>query len=102
MELIETKEFFQIDHKKIEVLVHSQSIVHALICFCDGGMLAHLSAHDMKHAINYALNWPSRKNSLRSGKNNGNRVRLICCLSASTCAKSVLKVRFIRRVGVMR
>ena len=63
MELIETKEFFEIDHKKIEVLVHSQSIVHALVCFCDGGMLAHLSDHNMKHAINYALNWPSRRNS---------------------------------------
>ena len=63
MELIETKEFFQIDHNKIEVLIHPQSIVHALVCFCDGGMLAHLSDHDMKHAINYALNWPTRRNS---------------------------------------
>ena len=63
MELIETKEFFQIDHNKIEVLIHPQSIVHALVCFCDGGMLAHLSDHDIKHAINYALNWPTRRNS---------------------------------------
>jgi 1-deoxy-D-xylulose-5-phosphate reductoisomerase len=63
MELIETKEFFQVDHKKIEVLIHPQSIVHALVCFVDGGMLAHLSDHDMKHAINYALNWPARRNS---------------------------------------
>ena len=63
MELIETKEFFQVDHKKIEVLIHPQSIVHALVCFFDGGMLAHLSDHDMKHAINYALNWPARRNS---------------------------------------
>lgn len=63
MELIETKEFFQVDHKKIEVLIHPQSVVHALVCFVDGGMLAHLSDHDMKHAINYALNWPARRNS---------------------------------------
>jgi len=63
MELIETKEFFQVDHKKIEVLIHPQSVVHALVCFVDGGMLAHLSEHDMKHAINYALNWPARRNS---------------------------------------
>ena len=63
MELIETKEFFQVDHKKIEVLIHPQSVVHALVCFVDGGMLAHLSDHDMKHAINYALNWPARLNS---------------------------------------
>ena len=60
MELIETKELFGINHEKIDVLVHPESIIHALIGFKDGGMIAHLSKNDMKHAISYALNFPER------------------------------------------
>ena len=60
MELIETKELFGINHEKIDVLVHPESIIHALIGFKDGGMMAHLSKNDMKHAISYALNFPER------------------------------------------
>ena len=60
LELIETKEFFGIDPDRIEVLVHPQSIVHALVGFVDGALMAHLGAPDMRHAIGYALNWPDR------------------------------------------
>ena len=60
MELIETTELFEIDHKKVDVIIHPESIVHALIGFRDGGVLAHLSKCDMRHAISYALNWPNR------------------------------------------
>ena len=60
LELIETKEFFDIDPEKIEVLVHPESLVHALVGFCDGGLIAHLGPPDMRHAIGYALNWPGR------------------------------------------
>ncbi|MFC2967617.1 1-deoxy-D-xylulose-5-phosphate reductoisomerase [Acidimangrovimonas pyrenivorans] len=61
LELIETKEFFGIDPEKIEVLVHPQSIVHALVGFNDGALMAHLGPADMRHAIGYALNWPERR-----------------------------------------
>lgn len=61
LELIETREFFGIAPERIEVLVHPQSIVHALVNFHDGGLLAHLGPTDMRHAIGYALNWPERK-----------------------------------------
>ncbi|MDE3078730.1 MAG: 1-deoxy-D-xylulose-5-phosphate reductoisomerase [Paracoccaceae bacterium] len=61
LELIETREFFGIDPDRIEVLVHPQSIVHALVGFADGAMMAHLGAPDMRHAIGYALNWPGRR-----------------------------------------
>jgi 1-deoxy-D-xylulose-5-phosphate reductoisomerase len=44
----------------IEVIVHPQSIVHALVGFRDGAIMAHLGPHDMRHAIGYALNWPAR------------------------------------------
>jgi 1-deoxy-D-xylulose-5-phosphate reductoisomerase len=60
MELIETREFFRIAPEKIEVLVHPESLIHALVGFHDGGMIAHLGAPDMRHAIGYALNWPER------------------------------------------
>ncbi len=61
MELIETKEFFQVSPDKIEAVIHPQSLVHALVGFCDGAMMAHLGAPDMRHAIGYALHWPDRR-----------------------------------------
>ncbi|WP_380052166.1 1-deoxy-D-xylulose-5-phosphate reductoisomerase [Falsihalocynthiibacter sp. SS001] len=60
MEIIETKEFFGISPDKIETLVHPQSLVHALVGFVDGGLMAHVGPPDMRHAIGYALNWPNR------------------------------------------
>ncbi|MBL4919145.1 1-deoxy-D-xylulose-5-phosphate reductoisomerase [Szabonella alba] len=61
LEVIETREFFGIAPDRIEVLVHPQSIVHALVGFHDGAVMAHLGAPDMRHAIGYALNWPARR-----------------------------------------
>ena len=60
LEIIETREFFGFDPDQIEVIVHPQSIVHALVGFRDGAVMAHLGAPDMRHAIGYALNWPER------------------------------------------
>lgn len=60
LELIETREFFGFAPAQIEVIVHPQSIVHALIGFCDGGIMAHLGPADMRHAIGFALHWPRR------------------------------------------
>ncbi len=60
LELIETREFFGFDPDMIEAVVHPQSIVHALVGFHDGAIMAHLGPADMRHAIGYALNWPDR------------------------------------------
>ena len=60
MEVIETKEYFKVSPGMIEVLVHPESLVHALVGFRDGALMAHLGAPDMRHAIGYALNWPKR------------------------------------------
>ena len=60
LELIETKEYFGVRPEQIEVLVHPESLVHALVGFKDGALMAHLGAPDMRHAIGYALNWPDR------------------------------------------
>jgi len=61
LELIETHEYFAVDPKRIEVLVHPQSLVHALVGFNDGALMAHIGPPDMRHAIGYALNWPERQ-----------------------------------------
>ncbi|ESW62224.1 MAG: 1-deoxy-D-xylulose 5-phosphate reductoisomerase [Rhodobacter sp. CACIA14H1] len=60
LELIETREYFGFAPDVIEVLVHPQSIVHALVGFRDGGIMAHLGPADMRHAIGFALHWPER------------------------------------------
>lgn len=61
LEVIETKEFFGVRPDQIEVLVHPESMVHALVGFNDGALMAHVGAPDMRHAIGYALHWPERK-----------------------------------------
>ena len=61
LEVIEAKELFSLSTEQIEVLVHPQSYVHAIVGFCDGGMMAHLGPPDMRHAIGYALSYPNRK-----------------------------------------
>ncbi|MDG1352409.1 MAG: 1-deoxy-D-xylulose-5-phosphate reductoisomerase [Sulfitobacter sp.] len=61
MEVIETHEFFHVDPKAIEVLVHPQSMIHALVGFNDGALMAHVGPPDMRHAIGYALHHPARR-----------------------------------------
>lgn len=61
LEMIEAREFFGFEPEQIEVLIHPQSVVHALVGFCDGGLMAHVGPPDMRHAIGYALNWPARR-----------------------------------------
>ena len=61
MELIETKEFFNVSPDMIEVLVHRESLIHAMVGFNDGALMAHVGPPDMRHAIGYALHWPERR-----------------------------------------
>lgn len=61
LELIETREFFGVDPSMIEVVIHPESLVHALVGFRDGALMAHVGASDMRHAIGYALHWPERR-----------------------------------------
>jgi 1-deoxy-D-xylulose-5-phosphate reductoisomerase len=60
MEVIEAREFFGLAPDQIRVLIHPQSLVHALVAFRDGAVMAHLGSPDMRHPIGYALNWPDR------------------------------------------
>lgn len=61
MEVIETREFFGVRPEQIEVLVHPESMIHAMVGFVDGALMAHVGAPDMRHAIGYALHWPERR-----------------------------------------
>jgi len=61
LEMIEAREFFGLSPSRIEVLIHPQSLVHALVGFSDGALMAHVGPPDMRHAIGYALNWPARR-----------------------------------------
>jgi 1-deoxy-D-xylulose-5-phosphate reductoisomerase len=61
MEVIETREFFGVDPAQIEVLIHPQSMIHALVGFQDGALMAHVGPADMRHAIGYALHHPARR-----------------------------------------
>lgn len=60
MEVIETHEYFRVDPDQIEVLVHPQSMIHALVGFNDGALMAHIGPPDMRHAIGFALHHPDR------------------------------------------
>lgn len=60
LELIEASVLFDLTDDQLDVLVHPQSIVHAMIEFTDGAVLSHMGAPDMKGPIAYALSWPDR------------------------------------------
>jgi 1-deoxy-D-xylulose-5-phosphate reductoisomerase len=61
LEVIEAREFFGVDPDQIEVIIHPESIIHSMVGFHDGAVMAHLGAPDMRHPIGYALNWPARQ-----------------------------------------
>jgi 1-deoxy-D-xylulose-5-phosphate reductoisomerase len=60
LEIIEAHWLFAVAADCIDVVIHPESIVHSLVEFVDGSMLAQMSPPDMRHAIQYALTWPER------------------------------------------
>jgi 1-deoxy-D-xylulose-5-phosphate reductoisomerase len=60
LELIEAHHLFDLPAERIEILVHPQSVVHSLVSYIDGSVLAHLGTPDMRTPIAYALGWPRR------------------------------------------
>lgn len=60
LEMIEARWLFSIPMEKVDVVVHPQSIVHSLVEYCDGSILAQLSSSDMCFPIQYAVTWPDR------------------------------------------
>lgn len=60
LEVIEAARLFPVRPDQIEVVVHPQSVVHAMVGYVDGSVLAHMGAPDMRTPIAYALGWPER------------------------------------------
>jgi 1-deoxy-D-xylulose-5-phosphate reductoisomerase len=60
LEMIEAKHLFNVRPDQIEVIVHPQSIIHSMVGYTDGSVLAQLGCPDMRTAIGYALTYPDR------------------------------------------
>jgi len=60
LELIEAKHLFGVSQDKIQVVVHPQSIIHSMVSYRDGSVIAQLGVPDMKGAIAYAMSYPER------------------------------------------
>jgi 1-deoxy-D-xylulose-5-phosphate reductoisomerase len=65
LEMIEARWLFDIEMARVDVVVHPQSVVHSMVEFVDGSMLAQLSTPDMCLPIQYALTYPERSRSER-------------------------------------
>lgn len=63
LELIEAKYLFGLGSEQLRVLVHPQSIIHGLVHYEDGSVLAQLGCADMRVPVGYCLNWPERGSS---------------------------------------
>jgi 1-deoxy-D-xylulose-5-phosphate reductoisomerase len=60
LEMIEARWLFDVEMQRVEVVVHPQSIIHSMVEFTDGSVLAQLSHSDMCFPIQYAVTWPER------------------------------------------
>jgi 1-deoxy-D-xylulose-5-phosphate reductoisomerase len=60
LELVEAHHLFALPEERIDILVHPQSVVHSLVAYVDGSVLAQLGSPDMRTPIAYALAWPRR------------------------------------------
>lgn len=63
LEVIEASWLFGLSHDKISVLIHPQSVVHSMVEYCDGSVMAQMGVPDMRCAISYALAYPDRVQS---------------------------------------
>jgi len=60
LEVLEAKCLFGVNHRMIEVVIHPQSVIHSMVAYRDGSVMAQLGIPDMKVAIAYALSYPQR------------------------------------------
>jgi len=60
LELIEAFHLFPVTEEQIEIVVHPQSVIHSMVEYCDGSVLAQLGSPDMRTPIAHTLAWPDR------------------------------------------
>ena len=75
LEVIEARWLFDVAPERIEVLIHPQSIVHSLVEYADGSMIAQLSNPDMRVPIAHALAYPERIDVRRAVRSTSRRIR---------------------------
>lgn len=63
LEVIEAHYLFNVNYDSIDVVIHPQSIIHSMVEYIDGSIIAQLSKTDMRHPIQFALDYPHRKES---------------------------------------
>lgn len=61
LEIVEAAWLFDLKPESIEVVIHPESIIHSMVEFCDGSVVAQLGTPDMRTPIQYALTWPDRQ-----------------------------------------
>jgi 1-deoxy-D-xylulose-5-phosphate reductoisomerase len=61
LEIVEARWLFDLEPNQIDVVIHPQSVVHSLVEYIDGSVVAQLSPPDMRLPIQYALHWPQRR-----------------------------------------
>lgn len=64
LEIIEARWLFELEAEQIDVVIHPQSIVHSLVEYVDGSIVAQMSPPDMRLPIQYALTWPQRTSGI--------------------------------------
>ena len=67
LEVIEARWLFGLEPEQIEVVIHPESVVHSMVEFVDGSVIAQLSPPDMRLPIQYALTYPDRVPALARG-----------------------------------
>jgi 1-deoxy-D-xylulose-5-phosphate reductoisomerase len=60
LELIEAVHLFPVGKEKVDILVHPQSVIHSMVEYDDGSVLAQMGSPDMRTPISYTLGWPAR------------------------------------------
>ncbi|QCI23783.1 1-deoxy-D-xylulose-5-phosphate reductoisomerase [Buchnera aphidicola (Macrosiphoniella sanborni)] len=60
LEYVEARWLFNASKSEIKILIHPESVVHSMVQYCDGSLLAQLSVPDIKISISYAMSWPYR------------------------------------------
>jgi 1-deoxy-D-xylulose-5-phosphate reductoisomerase len=60
LEIIEAHHLFKLSSERIDVVIHPQSVIHGLVTYHDGSVLAHMGTPDMRTPIAYVLGWPAR------------------------------------------
>jgi 1-deoxy-D-xylulose-5-phosphate reductoisomerase len=63
LELIEAYYMFPIEKDQLDIIIHPESIIHSMVSYIDGSVLAQLGTPDMRTPISYTLGWPHRMNT---------------------------------------